>query len=142
MKYRRGIFCVVYRKEKNKILYSLLRRKLHWIGWEFPKGGLKRNEKVLDGIKREIKEETGQKAENIKGYKLNGKYNYDKQYKDRQGIIGQTWKLYSAEIKNKKIRLDKLEHSDYKWLDFEKAAKKLTWANQKKSLRVVNKKIK
>jgi hypothetical protein len=40
-KYRKAVFIVVYRRTKNifnkqnKLL--ILKRKLHWAGWEFPK---------------------------------------------------------------------------------------------------------
>ncbi len=140
--YRKAVFIVIYIKENNKILYLLLRRKLHWKGWEFPKGGLKNKESILKAVKREIKEETGQLSYNIKKYKISGKYKYDKLYPDRKGIIGQTYSLYSAKIKSKKIKLDKIEHFSYKWLVFNKAYKLLTWNNQKKCLKVVDKRLK
>ena len=40
MKYRNAIFIVVYAKQKDKIYYLILKRKLHWKGWEFQKEGL------------------------------------------------------------------------------------------------------
>lgn len=140
-KYRKAVFIVTYRKEKNKILYLLLKRKLHWKGWEFPKGGVGKFEFKKKAVKRELKEETGQTAIKIKSHKRKGKYKYDKEYKDRKGILGQTYKLYSAQIKNKKIKLDKKEHLDYKWLEFDKAWKILTWPNQKVCFNIVNNEI-
>jgi len=141
MRYRKAVFIVAYRKEKNKILYLLLKRKLHWTGWEFPKGAIKKNEPIIKALKREIKEETGQKTERIKKHNFSGRYKYEKQYKDRPGFTGQTYTLYSAEIKTKKIKLDRKEHSAYKWLSYKQALLLLTWKNQKKSLRIANKKI-
>ena len=141
MKYRRAVFVVTYTKVKGKIYYLLLKRKLHWKGWEFPKGGQKFLETKKQAVKREIKEETGLIPIKIKKFNISGKYKYNKKYPDRKGFIGQTYSLYSAEVKKERVRLDKLEHSDYKWLDFEKAIKKLYWPNQRKCLRVVNKKL-
>ena len=69
LKYRKAVFVVTYRKEKDKIKYLILKRKLHWKGWEFPKGGVNKDESLLHAVKREIKEETGQSAFNIKKYK-------------------------------------------------------------------------
>jgi len=137
--FRKGIVCVIYKKEKNKILYLILKRKLHWKGWEFPKGGTEDKEATSKTILREIKEETGQKPFNIKNHNLKGSYKYKKQFRDRQDIIGQTYKLFSAEIKNKKIKIDTLEHSKYKWTIFKKAIKLLTYPNQRRCLRNVNK---
>lgn len=143
LRYRKAVFVVTYKKQKgkDKIKYLLLKRKLHWKGWEFPKGGIKTKEQIKKAISREIREETGQIPFNIKSYNLSGKFRYDKKYPDRPRMIGQSYKLYSAEIKNKKIKIDKIEHSSFKWLAFKQALKKLTWPNQKKCLRIVNKKI-
>jgi len=140
-KYRKGIFIVVYKKEKNKIKYLLLKRKLHWKGWEFPKGGCEAKETYRKCASREIKEETGHKPIKINWYCKQGKYKWKKGLEDRPEFIGQTYTLLSAEIKNKKIKFDKKEHSSYKWVDFDKALKLLTWPNQRSCLRVVNKHI-
>lgn len=143
MKYRKALFVVTYAKTgKNKIEYLILKRKLHWRGWEFPKGAIKSSEAKIHAVKRELFEETGSAPLKIKKFNYSGKYNYDKIYPDRPGIKGQTFTLYAAEIKkpaNGKIRLDRFEHSDYKWVGYEKALKMLRWPNQKKSLRMVNK---
>ena len=129
-KYRKAVFIVVYSKGKNKIEYLILKRKLHWIGWEFLKGGLEYSEEEKHAVKREVVEETGLKILKIKGMKIKGSYKYKKILKDRPGIIGQNFSLYSVEVKKARVKLDRLEHSDYKWMDFEKALKKLTWKNQ------------
>jgi len=138
MTYRKAVFIVVYLKIKEKIYYLILKRKLHWKGWEFAKGGLRKEEKILDAVKREVKEETGLCAIQIKKFNVSGKYKYDKRFKDREGVLGQTYSLYSAKINKEKIKLDKLEHSDYKWVVFKEAIKKLKWPNQRKCLNVVN----
>ncbi len=138
-KYRRGVFCVVYsRNKKGRMEYLLLKRKLHWKGWEFPKGALEKGENILDAVKREIKEETGLMPLKIKKFELSGKYKYQKELKDREGVVGQTFEaLCAVEVKRGKIKLGE-EHSDYRWMNFEGAIKKLTWANQKECLRVVD----
>ena len=55
LKYRRGIFLVVYSLNDKKIKYLILKRKLHWKGWEFPKGGIKSNENMAKAVRRELK---------------------------------------------------------------------------------------
>lgn len=141
-RYRKGIFIVVYSILKGKPKYLILKRKLHWKGWEFPKGGKSFFESEKRTVKREIKEETGLKILRVKKFDKKGKYRYEKEFKDRKGIIGQTYKLYAVEVKKEKVRLDKKEHSDYKWVDFNGAIKKLTWKNQKDCLKIVNKHLK
>ena len=67
-KYRPAIFVVVYRidKHSNKPLYLLLKRKKHWKGWEFPKGGVEKGETERETLLRELKEECGLKILKIK----------------------------------------------------------------------------
>lgn len=141
MKYRKAVFIVTYRKAGKKIKYLLLKRKLHWKGWEFPKGAINKKETPLLTVLREIKEETGQSPITIKSYNAKGKYKYKKKYPDRKGIIGQTWQLFSVEVKGKKIKLDKEEHSAYKWLDYNESIKIIDYPEKKKSLEIVNKSL-
>ena len=140
MKYRKGVFLVVYKKEHEKINYLILKRKLHWKGWEFPKGGRAKGETIKQTILRELKEETALKPLKLKNHKIAGKYPYNQKLDDRIET-GQTFKLYSVEVKKGKIKIDKREHSAYKWVLFNEAIKKLTWANQKKCLGVVEKSL-
>jgi len=144
--YRPGIFIVAYRKNKGKIEYIILKRKMHWTGWEFPKGGLEgifKNILIKKNIIREIKEETNLEIipGTIKDHKISGKYKYSKIFPDRPGVIGQTYKLFSCEVRgNPSTSKNKdKEHSEFKWLDFNYAIKKLTYPNQRKSLRIVHK---
>ncbi len=135
-KYRKGVFIVAYKIIKNKPKYLLLKRKLHWKGWEFPKGGKEPKESNLETIHRELKEETNLNPIKINKHNLKGKYKYTN--KIERPYIGQTFTLYSVKVQNQKVIIDKREHSSYKWLDFKKAREFLTWDNQKKSLEIVN----
>ena len=142
-KYRKGVFFVVYYLDKqNNPTYLLQKRKLHWKGWEFPKGGVERFESKKKTIKRELKEETGLPLVKLTKFKEKGKYPYPKEFKDRKGITGQTYTLYSVEVKKGKLKLDKKEHYSAKWLKFDNALKTLTHANQRKCLRIVNNSLK
>ncbi|MFH1311136.1 MAG: NUDIX domain-containing protein [Nanoarchaeota archaeon] len=142
MKYRKALFIVTFARDKKEIKYLILKRKLHWKGWEFPKGAIEKKESIIKTIKRELKEETGLKELKIKEFNFSGKYNYNRIYQDRPKIKGQTFSLYAVEVKKRKIKVDNIEHNDYKWVDFEKALMMLKWSNQKKSLKIVNKWIK
>lgn len=140
-RYRQAVFIVTYagqNKINKDIKYLILKRKSHWRGWEFPKGGIDSPETKRETVKREIIEETGKKALEIKKFKVSGKYNFKKKFPERKGFIGQTYSLYSARIEYGKVKFNKVEHSKYVWLGFKEAEKKLTFPNQKKCLKIVN----
>jgi 8-oxo-dGTP pyrophosphatase MutT (NUDIX family) len=139
--YRRAVFVVVYRIEFGKIFYLLLKRKKHWHGWEFPKGGIEEGEKEIDAVLRECFEETGLRVSKIKNHHVHGKYKYPRGFPDRKGIIGQTYSLYSAEVNDEKVFFDKDEHEGYVWLEYKKALKRLSKQNQKICLGIVNKRV-
>ncbi|MFH1801257.1 MAG: NUDIX domain-containing protein [archaeon] len=137
-KYRSAVFIVTYAKTKKEVKYLILKRKLHWKGWEFPKGGKKFYESPSMTTRREVKEETGLKILKMKRFNISGKYKYDKKYSDRKNFIGQTYVLFVVEVEKNKVLIDIKEHSDYRWAGFKEAVKKLKWKNQKKCLKVVN----
>ncbi len=137
-KYIKGVFIVTYARDGGKIYFLLLHRILHWKGWEFPKGGTEGGETEKETIRRELKEETGLKAENIIDLNLKGRFRYKKQLPDRPGVIGMEWKLFAVEVRKAKVRLDHGEHDRYRWLGFGKAYSMLKWSNQKRCLRAVD----
>jgi 8-oxo-dGTP pyrophosphatase MutT (NUDIX family) len=140
--FRPAVFVPVYYLDKDqKPVYLLLHRKLHWKGWEFPKGKIEPGEDKSKTARREAWEESGLKVIKLKRYNVSGKYYYPKILADRPGYKGQTYTLFSGEVKKAPVKLEKKEHSGHIWLPFEKAVKKLTYPNQKKSLRIVNKYI-
>lgn len=137
-KYRNAVFVAVYAISDGKIEYVILKRKLHWKGWEFPKGGMKFFEIKRNAVRRETREETGLRILKIKKFNISGKYEYNKKFKDRPEIIGQTYFLFAVRVKKGKIKIDRKEHSEGRWMTFEEAIKKLTWPNQRKCLKIVN----
>lgn len=140
-KYRKAIFIVTYCLDSGKIKYLILKRKLHWKGWEFPKGKIEKGESKEKAARCEAREETGLKIIKIKKFNVSGKYLYSKKLPDRPGLIGQTYSLYAVEVKKGKVSLDKVEHSGYKWLAFKEAFKKLSWKNQRECLKIVDKSL-
>ena len=136
LKYRPSVFVVAYILKEKK--YLLLKRKLHWTGWEFPKGGIEKGETKLETLKREIFEETHLKIKAIKRFNVSGNYLYERELKDRPGFVGQTYSLYAVELKYGEVLIDEHEHSGYSWDVFDKAVKKLSWSNQRRCLAIVN----
>lgn len=136
-KYRKAVFIVVYAKTNEGTKYLLLKRKLHWTGWEFPKGGIEANESKRSAVERELLEETGKKALRIKQFGFHGSYRYRRQFPEQPGIIGQFFSLFAAEVESGEVKIDTHEHSSYEWLPFDRAMKKLRFPNHKKSLKIV-----
>jgi len=143
-KYRPALFIVVYRLDKhlNRPIYLILNRKKHWKGWEFTKGGIEKGETEKKTLFREVKEECGLKIIKIKKYRVCGKYKYPKKFKARPGFIGQTYSLYSVQVGEGNVKIDRREHSAFKWLDFTGARKIITYKNQKECLEIVNNRLK
>ena len=138
MKQRKAVFIVVGSIKNNKPEYLILKRKLHWKGWEFPKGGVEFLETKKMAVKRELFEETGLRSIRIKKFSFSGSYDYEKSLPDRKGFIGQEFSLYFAEVEKSKVKIDKKEHSGFRWVSFPVAFKSLEWPNQKISLKIVN----
>src|SRR6056297_3980624 len=115
-RYRPGIFIVTYAKTDKGIRYVVLKRKKHWTGWEFPKGGIDSGEERYKTGKREVEEETGYKPKKIMDFNIQGKYHYKRPFPDRPNIIGQTYHLFAAEIPKKKISIDQEEHQRCLWM--------------------------
>lgn len=137
-KYRKAVFVVTYKKENEKIYYLLLNRKLHWKGWEFPKGGIDFLETKRQCVKRELKEETGLKIKKIKNFHFSGKYPYKEPIDGRKNIKGQTFSLFCAEVYPGQVKIDKNEHTNFEWLDYKQALNRLSWPNQKECLKIVD----
>lgn len=139
-KFRKGVFIVGYTLNKYGIpRYLILKRKLHWKGFEFPKGGKNLLETNYMAALREVKEETGLNVSKLKNHHIYGRYFYKKKFLDRKGIVGQSYVLFSAQLKEGRIKLDEREHSGYEWIYFNSAIKKLSHENQRESLRMVDK---
>jgi 8-oxo-dGTP pyrophosphatase MutT (NUDIX family) len=137
-RYRKAVFAVIYCREKGKVEYLILRRKHHWKGWEFTKGGRNKFELKRWAARREAREESGLKPIRIKRFNYSGKYKYSREFSDRKGFIGQTFTLFAAEVRKGKVKVDKKEHSGFKWMNFKQALRSVKFANQKKSLKIVN----
>ena len=139
-KYRKGIFCIAY--TAKPLRYLLLHRKLHWKGWEFPKGGSLAREKPENTVKRELMEETRLRAIKIKQFPIKGSFIYDKKTQSEWKAKGFKYVLFSAEVKKGKVRISKREHDRYKWCTYRQALRLLSWPERKKCIKLVNRTIK
>ena|SRR3989338_6723124 len=123
---------VIFRKEKNIILYLLLHYEAGH--WDLAKGHIEKGENEIATIKREVEEETGLKdIAFIKGFREVIKYYFRVEGKTILKFVT----FYLAETETKEIKISK-EHRGFLWLPYDKALKQLTFKNAKQILQKAN----
>ncbi len=137
-RYRPSVFIVVYTKIKGKIQYLILKRKLHWHGWEFPKGGIKLFETHRHAVIRELQEETGLRPLGIIDLHKFGKYRYPQKVSDRPGYIGQSYHLFAVHVSKGQVTLDTREHDGFQWMTYPAVRRMLTWTDQQKAISIAH----
>lgn len=124
---------VIYRKEDGKVKYLLL---LYGAGhWDYVKGHVEPDEEEEETLLREAEEEARLIDLNIiHGFKERISYTYKRDGKP----IAKDVVFYLAETQTKDIKLS-FEHKEYKWLEFEKALKQVTYPTSKDVLKKADK---
>ncbi|MBA7599145.1 hypothetical protein ES703_06172 [subsurface metagenome] len=123
---------VIFRKEEDKVYYLLLHYQAGH--WDFSKGNIEKGEKIEETIEREIQEETGiTDIEFISGFRQTIKYFY----KLKGKTIFKTVVFYLIQTKTKEVKIS-WEHTDFKWLTYEKALGQITFQNAKEILKKAN----
>ena len=98
-----GKVLILRRSDKNKIRPG---------GYDFPGGGLNRGENPIEGVKREIYEETGLEATDVKPIDVVSFINDEE---DFIVVVG-----YQATVSSTEVALS-WEHDQYQWLSYEEA---------------------
>ncbi len=135
---------VVFRKiAGGKIEYLLLERPEKT--WCFPKGLVEEGEKLEEAARREVQEETGLKDFSfIVGFKETVRYFFKVKYdyqlerglKLGEGVL-KFVTHFLAKAKDNDVKISP-EHTDFAWLNFETAQKKLKLKNDKEILKKAN----
>jgi len=98
--------------------------------WDFPKGHLEKGETEQQAAAREIQEETGlDKIAFIPEFKERIQY----YFRVKGKTIFKTVVFFLAFTKKKKVKIS-FEHEGFVWLPFERAMKKLKFANARRIL--------
>ncbi|HLD38839.1 MAG TPA: NUDIX hydrolase [archaeon] len=117
--------------------FLILKRKLHWHGWEFVKGRAEK-ETARQAVLREIREETGIRNDMFIT-KLPPEIFY--RHENIHGHTSSVQKAFLLEYLGGKIRLS-FEHSAYKWVDKKTAERLLTHRSHKIFLKYAYKIVK
>lgn len=127
---------VIYRKENGTVKYLIL---LYGAGhWDYVKGHVEPDEEEEETLVREAEEEAGLiDLRIIPGFKEMISYEYKKNGKD----IAKDVVFYIAETQANNVRLSS-EHKEYKWMEFEKALKQVTFKTSKDVLKKADKFLK
>ncbi len=124
---------VVYRKKDDEIQFLLIRNvKGHW---DFPKGQIDLGENALQAAKRELLEEAGITARILDGFE----YSYSYFFTDHDGQKAhKTVAFFLGCANDGDIKLSH-EHTDFVWLDLEKAVERLCFDEGKDLLKEAEK---
>ncbi len=119
---------VIFRKSGKGIVFLLLNYPTGH--WDFVKGKIETAESTKKTAVRETEEETGITDLEFKdGFEEKIEYNF--QYDGN--LIHKQVIFFLAETKTSEVNVS-FEHTDYIWLDYEKALKKITYQNAKSVL--------
>ena len=132
----KSVGAIIFRKENGKIRYLVL---LYPAGhWDYVKGHVETGESSTETLVREAEEETRLiDLEIIPGF--NERISYE--YTSNGEKIPKEVVFMLAETKTEEIKLS-FEHKDYKWLEFDKALKQVTFKTAKDVLKKADKFIK
>lgn len=123
---------VIFRRAGRQIKYLILHYESGH--WDFPRGHIERGETEEETARREIREETGiKKLDFLPGFRLAHSWFYRKHFDKKTVLSHKTAILFLAETKTHQVKISP-EHIGYRWMDFEKAMKRLTFKNSKKIL--------
>ncbi|OIO41874.1 hypothetical protein AUJ63_04970 [Candidatus Pacearchaeota archaeon CG1_02_35_32] len=111
---------LVFRRNKGRIEYLLLKHSTKGRHWGPPKGRLGPEEKQLDGALREVKEEAGLKLTKRFDFKHIDKYKF---MKDGENYDKKVF-YFLGEVKDQTVTLSP-EHLDYSWSPIEETIEKL-----------------
>jgi len=124
-------------KKNSPRKFLLLRYQIHsQTHWDFVKGKIEKNEKLLSTLKREILEETGIKNfEVYPDFKKTMKYSYEET--SGKKVEKQVTYFLVFVGGKQKIKIGS-EHSESNWFSFKGALNKLEFDNQKEILNLTN----
>ena len=116
------------------LLSRLTKRPL----WEFPKGGVDAGETLAEAALRELQEETGLAAEDIRlipDWEHREEYRFTSGKGDGRTLVRKEVTYFLAESMSTEVRLSAHEASQFAWLSLDDAVRKLKYKARREMLR-------
>jgi bis(5'-nucleosidyl)-tetraphosphatase len=141
MRYRRdrsaGVI-IFHRDDSGCHFLLLLSRLTKRPLWEFPKGGIDDGESPPEAALRELQEETGMSAADIRlipEFEHREEYRFTSGRGDMRTLVRKEVVYFLAEARSREVKLSAHEASQYAWLPVEQAARKLKYKARRDMLR-------
>lgn len=139
------VLVILYKKEKDKILYGIGLRSTRNI-WQFVAGGAEDKETPIEAAVRELSEETGINIKEEDLIVLDSKttipvVNVTGTYTWGKDVFVIPEYAFAVDATNFQIKLSN-EHTEFKWLEYNKAMDILTYDSNKSALWELNEKLK
>ena len=139
------VLVILYKKEKDEILYGIGLRSTRNI-WQFVAGGAEDKETPIEAAIRELSEETGINIKEEDLIVLDSKttipvVNVTGTYTRGKDVFVIPEYAFAVDATNFQIKLSN-EHTEFKWLEYNKAMDILTYDSNKSALWELNEKLK
>lgn len=139
------VLVILYKKEKDEILYGIGLRSTRNI-WQFVAGGAEDKETPIEAAVRELREETGINIKEEDLIVLDSKttipvVNVTGTYTWGKDVFVIPEYAFAVDATSFQIKLSN-EHTEFKWLEYNKAMDILTYDSNKSALWELNEKLK
>ncbi|MEW5955723.1 MAG: NUDIX domain-containing protein [Candidatus Micrarchaeota archaeon] len=129
---KKGVVAIAFKAVRGSRKFLLLRRALHWRGWEFPKGGREGREPYRQTVLRELGEEAGiprWEVVSITPTRLRLKFVAKSgRPRDLKAFLVEVRPSAAASLSRNPFR----EHSALRWVSAGRALRMLLWRDARK----------